>query len=351
MGGPETEPAVSESCARARERETEGRMDSDTPNGTERSIAGRSRVFYDGYWIKAYPVPADTLLEKRRLIAGLTRRLFNHVEHGLNVPGERLDEARQAYDGESDPDRRRVKGGMLAGALFNRAADIFQKLVELQRLGVVVKSDNPLMRDCGRHLSEALELGKIVRHRSGDEGIDELWGEPFKAFAFPIEEFYKSRYVKIALTMRAIDRIASELSSTFASMPALAGVVPLVDEFVRAAKTKTETLRTDGDVFETWTTFVVSGERLLACAAAAKSSPPFDDELVQTGRALIERARDLIADMARARVPMPKSTLDLGDALAGYRAEVAAAAATRRAAFGAESGSPRPSAPPAPGRG
>ncbi|MGC4093589.1 MAG: hypothetical protein QM756_37965 [Polyangiaceae bacterium] len=38
----------------------------------------------------------------------------------------------------------------------------------------------------------------MVLHRSGEEGIDELWGEPFKAFAFPIEEFYKSRYIKIA---------------------------------------------------------------------------------------------------------------------------------------------------------
>ena len=67
-------------------------MDEEIQAGTERMIDGRLRVFYDGYWIKAYPVPADTLLEKRRLIAALTRRLFNHVEHGINVPGERLDE-------------------------------------------------------------------------------------------------------------------------------------------------------------------------------------------------------------------------------------------------------------------
>jgi len=319
-------------------------MDSDIPNGTERVIDGRLRVHYDGYWIKAYPVPADTLLEKRRLIAGLTRRLFNHVEHGLNVPGERLDEARRAYDAETDPERRRVKGGMLAGALFNRAADIFQKLVELQQLGVVVKADNALMRECGRHLNEALELGKVVRHRSGDEGIDELWGEPFKAFAFPIEEFYKSRYVKIALTMRAVDRIAAELATTFSSLPAFAGLMPLIATFTTAAKTKTETLRTDDDVFETWTTFVVSGEQLIAFGEDDKAVPGIDVECWQSGRTLVARARDLIADMARARVPMPKSTDDLCDALVRYRGRVAAGGSapfSRRLPLAAESGAPR----------
>src|SRR3954470_6957490 len=110
-------------------------MEEEIEVGSERVIEGRQRVYYDGYWIKAYPVPADTLAEKRRLIDGLTARLFNHVEHGLNVPGDRLEEARRAYESESDPERKRVKGGMLAGALFNRAADIFRKLVELQSVG------------------------------------------------------------------------------------------------------------------------------------------------------------------------------------------------------------------------
>jgi hypothetical protein len=299
-------------------------MDSEISNGTERSIDGRLRVYYDGYWIKAYPVPADTLLEKRRLIAGLTQRLFKHVEHGLNVPGERLDEARRAYDTESDPERRRVKGGMLAGALFNRAADIFKKLVELQLLGVVVKSDNALMRECGRHLNEALELGRMVRHRSGDEGIDELWGEPFKAFAYPIDEFYKSRYVKIALTMRAIDRVADELLGTFNGAAAFAGLGPLVEDYAAAARTKCETLRTDADVFETWTSFVVLGERLLGFEARLD----LEEDAVQAGWTLVVRARSLMADMARARVPMPKSAADLCDALSRYRARLEAGSRT-----------------------
>ena len=69
-------------------------MDTDTPQGTKRIIDGQWRVFYDGYWIKAYDVPANTLLAKKQLIEALTRRLFNHVEHGLNIPGHRLSHSR-----------------------------------------------------------------------------------------------------------------------------------------------------------------------------------------------------------------------------------------------------------------
>ena len=93
-------------------------------DGTESVIDGRRRVYFDGYWLKSYPIPSDTLQEKRRLIEVLARRLFNHIEHGLYIAGTRLEEARAAYDTETDPARRRIKGGMLAAALFNRATDM-----------------------------------------------------------------------------------------------------------------------------------------------------------------------------------------------------------------------------------
>lgn len=127
------------------------------PSGTRRMIAGQERVFYDGYWIKTYPVPDDTLFAKKRLIEALTRRLFNHTEHGLNIPGTRLEEARRHYEAEADHGRRRVKGAMLAGALFNRATDIFTKLVELQAEGVEIRSDDALMRECGQCLMDAMD--------------------------------------------------------------------------------------------------------------------------------------------------------------------------------------------------
>jgi hypothetical protein len=298
------------------------------PYGTRRVIDGVLRVFTDGYWIKAYDAPADTLRAKRQLIEALTRRLFNHTEHGINVPGGRLDEARRAFETEADPQRRRVKGAMLAGALFNRVTDIFTKVVEMQAVGVEIAPDNALMRQCGEHLQEALTLGKLVLHRGGDEGIDELWGEPFKVFAFPIEEFYKSRYIKIAHTMRAIDGLADHLAATFEPMPMFAGIAPLVREFAAAARLKCETLRTEGDIFEIWTSFVVSGERLVGFAPRlAAEATVIEQRWAADGMALVRQARELVTHMVRARVPMPKSTGELCERLGWYRSAVDPAAA------------------------
>lgn len=278
------------------------------PDGTRRTIDGCERVFYCGYWIKTYPVPADTLSAKKNLIEALTRRLFNHTEHGLNVPGSRLKEARAAYENESDPARRRVKAGMLAGALFNRAADIFRRLVELQADGVEVQSDYSLVRECGACLMEALELGKQVLHRSGEEGIDELWGEPFRAFSLSIEEFYESRYIKIGQCKRDVDRIAACMANTFTTPPCPPEFKLLVQEFSQAARIKTETLRTDPEIFDVWSRLVTAGERLNAVTQDMAGA-----------RDLVRAGHDLIVYIVRARTPMPKSTADYIDRCAAYR--------------------------------
>jgi hypothetical protein len=277
--------------------------------GTRREIDGQWRIFFEGYWVKIYDVPADTLLAKKRLIEALTRRLFNHVEHGINIPGTRLDEARLAYDRELHPQRRRVKAAMLAGCLFNRAADVFTKLVELQAIGAAIHPDNALMRQCEEHLQEALVLGKMVLHRSGDEGIDEMWGEPFKAFAFPIEDFYRTRYLKIATTMKAIDRIADELVLTFEAMPAFTGIETCIRELARAARLKCETLRTDADIFDVWAAFAVAADNVSGFTPLPGPTPtPAEHELIQQGLRLLHEGRNLVFYMTRARVPMPKST-------------------------------------------
>ncbi len=284
-------------------------MESAIPFGKRQVIEGRPRVYYYGYWVKAYEVPADTLLAKKRLIEALTRRLFNHVEHGLNVPGVRLDEARRAYEAEDDIERKRVKGAMLAGCLFNRATDIFTKLVEMQTVGVKMTPDNALMRECGDLLQESLTLGRLVLHRSGEEGLDELWGEPFKAFAFPIDEFSKSRYIKIAQSMQAIDGIRDELCAAFAPLAGFDGVDRLIADFAEAAKVKCETLRTDVDIFDVWTSFVVSAERLSAFRPLVPTNATVTDrEHATMGTKLIEDGKNLVSYITRARVPMPKTT-------------------------------------------
>lgn len=281
------------------------------PEGTRRILDGRERVFYDGYWIKTYPTPANSLEAKKRLIEALTRRLFNHTEHGLNIPGTRLTEARKSYEEETDPSLRRVKAGMLAGSLFNRATDIFRNLVELQASGVEIKSSDALMRECGRCLLEAMELGRFVLHRSGEEGIDELWGEPFRAFTAPIEEFYESRYIKIGQTKRDIDRIADTMVGTFTKIPAFAEIEPLIRTFARAARIKTETLRTDPNIFDVWPQLVTAAERLANFApdeTAESANNLSDGHSISDGLQLIRAGRDLIFFITRARTPMPKST-------------------------------------------
>lgn len=294
----------------------------DTPEpGSTRCIDGQLRVYYEGYWIKDYAVPDNTLLTRKRLIEALTRRLFNHTEHGLNIPGIRLDEARRAWESESDPARKRVKGAMYAGALVNRATDIFTRLVDLQATGVVIASNNDLMRECGRCLQEALSLTRLVLHRSGEEGIDELWGEPFRAFSIPLEDFYASRYLKIAQAMRDIDRIADAMLATFTPLALFADVAPIIREFATAARVKTETLRTDPDIFDVWANLVTAGERLAGFAprldAAASEA---DKHRASAGTHLLCNGRDLIFYITRARVSMPKSTREFEERCTTYAA-------------------------------
>lgn len=295
-------------------------MDQDIPNGSVRVIDGCARRYTDGYWIKTYPVPEDTLRAKRALIEALTRRLFNHTEHGLNIPGHRLAEAKRAYEEESNPGKKRVKGAMYAGAMFNRATDIFTRLVELQSVGVEISSSNDLMRECGGCLQEALALCRLVLHRSGEEGIDELWGEPFRAFSIPLEAFYEGRYVKMAQAMRDIDNVAAALLRTF-DTPMFPGIESVIRDFASAARTKVETLRTDRDIFDIWAEMVTAGERLANFRPLMNNPDDVREQRVASfGTQLICNGRDLIFHIARARVPMPKSTREFAERCDTYAA-------------------------------
>jgi hypothetical protein len=288
--------------------------DGDVPTeGSRRLFNQVERVYYSGYWIKTYPVPADTLRAKKELIEALTRRLFNHTEHGLNVPGVRLAEARAAYEYETDRAKRRVKGAMLAGALFNRANDIFRRLVDLQADGVEISTEYPLIQECGRLLLEALELGRLVLHRSGEEGIDELWGEPFRLFSTSLEDFYEGRYVKIGLAMKGIDAIAACMATTFGDIPMFSGIKNIVCDFAAAGRIKIETLRTDPAIFDVWAEFVTAGERLanfspMMMFVDAERKPGARLYGVSGGLQLLRTGRALVFHIARARTPMPKST-------------------------------------------
>jgi hypothetical protein len=105
---------------------------------------------------------------------------------------------------------------------------------------------------------------RLIRCAFGEEGIDELWGEPFKAFTSAIEDLCRSRYIKIARTMRDIDRIIVELGAVFGGVSLFGGVLPLLKELGEAAKVKCEALHTDVEIFEVWPSVVTACERLTA---------------------------------------------------------------------------------------
>lgn len=284
-------------------------MNETSENGFRKAFNGVTKVYYDGYWIKCYEPPADSLTAKKKLIQSLTRRLFNHMEHGINIPGKLLDDVRAAYEAEDDLPKKRVKAAMLAGALFNRAADIFTHLVELEACGVEILPENDLMHTCGLCLREALEYGKHVKHRNGDEGIDELWGEPFKAFIMSVEDFYESRYIKISMTMKNIDQMAAYMTGCINSDPRFKGLSELILHYATVAKRKCEILRTDDEIFDVWSDFVVAGENITGFVPA--------DDVVPEGLSLmnvndvkhiLKEGVRLMAFITRARTPMPKST-------------------------------------------
>ena len=295
-------------------------LEKEPPNGTRRRVGDKECVYYDGYWIRHYEPPPDTLATKKQLIDLLTRRLFHHTELGINTPGDRLETARAAFDEEMDPRRKRVCGAMLAGALFNRATDIFTTIVELTRKGVETSPDNELMRECEACFAEALKLGKTVKHYSGHEGIDELWGEPLKAFSMSLADCYESRYAKIAQTMRDIDQIAGALADMIEEDERLGGAKPLVRAFAQSAKDETETMRTDVATFDVWPEFVACGERLLDWRPRAFiSDKESERRRIEDGIRVLREGKNLLTYIAGARVPMPKSTREFLDLCRRYK--------------------------------
>ncbi len=292
-------------------------------NGTQRDIGGKACVYYDGYWIRRYEVPHDQAAARRELIDQLTKRVFHHTEAGINTPGYNLPEARRAYEAESDPERKRVNAAMLAGALLNRGSDIFTMIFELNRRGIEITPANELMLECESCFLEAFDLGKQVKHYSGEEGLDELWGEPLKVFYMPVAEFYESRYIKIALTMAAIDAIAERMLETFADLPGFARVVPLIEDYCRAAKHESETIKTDPAIFKVWPAFVVAGDHLSGFSAERGAT----DELRRMGEQglmLVREGKRLTEWIAFARVPMPKTTANYFERLAAFKRAAAA---------------------------
>lgn len=277
-------------------------------NGTIRENDGKICIYIDDYWVRYYAPPPNTMAEKRSLIFSLRRRVFHHTEGGINSPGWRLEIARKHYEQETDPARKRVKAAMLAGSLFNRATDIFTSVVDLEEKGIHIDDNNQLMKQCEQCFMEALELGKQVKHFSGEEGVDELWGEPFKAFSMPIDKFFASRYVKTAQALKAIDKVVDRMVVVFSDVEGFTEVVPVLNELREASKTEVETMRHDEAIYEVWPRYVAAKE---AVAGFRPKGLCEDDERLrewEDGLRLLNMGKDVISHISGVRVPMTVTT-------------------------------------------
>ena len=283
-----------------------GRPSGTPSNGTIAELDGKRVIFFDDYWIRHYDVPPNEEAARRELIDQLTKRVFHHTEPGINTPGYKLSEARHAYNEQTDLRRKRVNAAMLAGALLNRGSDIFNIIFELKQRGIEIAYDNELLRECEACFLEAFEMGKQVLHYSGEEGLDELWGEPLKAFYMPIADFYESRYIKVALSMSAIDQIATKLTETFGGLSDFAGVNARIVAYANAAKLESETMKTDPAIFNVWPDFVASGDELynFEPKPLGKDDP---GQRIARGMEIVREGKKIIEWVAFARVPMPKT--------------------------------------------
>lgn len=279
-----------------------------TENGVVKEWNGKVCIHIDGYWIRYYAPPANTMGEKADLIQSLQRRVFHHTEEGINSPGWRLEIARQYYLDEANPARKRVNAAMLAGSLFNRATEIFTGVVRLEENGIYVDSNNPLMKECEACFVEALELGKQVKHFSGEEGVDELWGEPFKAFSYPMDKFFESRYIKLAQTFKSIDKIIDRMIIVFTQVEGFEGVLPMLEELREASKTEVETMRRDEVIYEVWPRYVAAKEAIANFKPCGLSGQEEKLRYWEDGLRLLHMGKDVISYLSGVRVPMPLTT-------------------------------------------
>jgi len=281
-------------------------MQNEPENATELEIEGKLCVYYDGYWIRSYHLHKDSFADKKLMIDQLTRRVFHHVEQGINTPSKRLEEIRAIYEAEDDLPRKRVKGAMLAGALLNRGRYILTVIVELEEAGVKIESSNELLGECGRCFLEALDLGKNIKLADGgEEGIDELWGEPFRVFSMPIEDFFHTRYLKIAQTMSHIDQVAKAVGKIINQVEVYSDIKDKLAELTDLAKLACETIRSDPVIFDIWPRYIAAKEayeEYIANLLAGKNSREYLDAY-----RLIKEGGALLIKLATLRVPIPNS--------------------------------------------
>lgn len=204
--------------------------------------------------------------------------------------------------------KKRVKAAMLAGALLNRGRYILTVIVELEEAGVKIESSNELLRKCGGCFLEALELGKNIKLADGGEGIDELWGEPFRVFSMPIKDFFHARYVKIAQTMSEIDQVAKAVGKIINQFEVYGDMKDKLAELTDSAKLACETIRSDPVIFDVWPRYIAAKEayeEYMANLLVGKNGRKYVQYL--NAHRLIKDGGALLIKLATLRVSIPNS--------------------------------------------
>jgi hypothetical protein len=125
----------------------------------------------------------------------------------------------------------------------------------------------------------------------------------------PIDAFYESRYMKIAMTMKNIDQAAAYMAGCIKKDPRFPGLDQLILDYAKVARHKCETLRTDDNIFDVWSDFVVAGEEVTNFNpehSTTLADVPLPD--VIDVKYMLKAGVRLIAFITRARTPMPVST-------------------------------------------
>jgi len=125
-----------------------------------------------------------------------------------------------------------------------------------------------------------------------------------------MEDFFESRYIKIALTMRDLDRIAAELVNMALDFGYDDLEEPVL-EFADVCKQISEIAKSDSDIFQVWPRYVVAREQLSTYCERCSSDRDFGKRmLIDDSYRLIREGKDLMSYLAGTRVPMPVSLRD-----------------------------------------
>jgi hypothetical protein len=126
--------------------------------------------------------------------------------------------------------------------------------------------------------------------------------------------------VKIAMTMKNIDQMAEFMADCMKGDPRFPGLDQLILNYAKTARRKCETLRTDDDIYDVWSDFVVAGEAItdfVPDTNAVTSGEPMVDAL--DVKHMLKAGVRLISFITRARTPMPVSTQNYLNECAQYK--------------------------------